>query len=145
MVIADFSNTNDVTIYTKTPLFQYDKGQHLNILGLSSDNFYQAEFVTDISDTIINDCEDIDNGFRISIPDTILSENGHYKDYWITVYVSFSDGDDIVNVIRAVKIYVKFISDKTSSLTSSSDTVVISDNININVSDDGNGNVVIGG
>lgn len=143
MVIADFSNTNDVTIYTKTPLFQYDKGQHLNILGLNSDNFYQAEFVTDISDTIVNDCEDIDNGFRISIPDTILSESGHYKDYWINVYISFSDGDDIVNVIRAVKIYVKFISDKTSSLTSSSNIVVISDNIN--VSDDDNGNVVIGG
>lgn len=146
MVVADFSNTDSILIYTKEPLYQYNKGQHLNIIGLDSEYFYNAKFVTDESITYVTDIEDITNGFRIEIPDKLLSENGHYKDYWIMVYLNFTDDINTITTTKIVNILVKFISETEDDEISYSNGNLIIDTDIINnaiITDDGNGNVII--
>ena len=138
MIIADFSNTDNIIIYPKSQLYQYDKGQHLNIVGLDIEYFSQIRFITDMSATIVTDAEEITDGFRVTIPDSILSESGHYKDYWITAYITFTNGDNTTITEKVVKIYVNYISETDSEYNNAT----ISDT-NITVIDDNNGNITL--
>lgn len=146
MVVADFSNTDSILIYTKEPLYQYNKGQHLNVIGLDSEYFYSAKFVTDESITYVTNIEDIKNGFRVEIPDEILSENGHYKDYWIMVYLNFTDDTNTITTIKVVNILVKFISETErieNGIDYSNGNLTIDSLNNVTITDDENGNVII--
>lgn len=140
MVIADFRNTNAKSMYSKTSLCQYDKGQHLNILGLDIGEFYNVKFITSESITFANDAEEIADGYRVTIPDRVLSERGHYKDYYIVAYINQTDGDGLIANTKIFNILVKFVSE-----TETSNTIIPNTDEELFVTDDGEGNVVIVG
>jgi hypothetical protein len=138
MVIADFRNTDMKTLYAKTPLCQYDVGQHLNILGLDINKFHMVKFITSESITFVSEAEEITDGYRVDIPNEILSESGHYKDYYITAHIIENDGAMAIYDEKIFNFLVKFVSDTETH------------HLNINnkeeeliVTDDGKGNVII--
>lgn len=131
MIIADFSNTNNTTVYPKSYLYQYNKGQHLNIIGIDLEYFKDIKFLTEQSVMYVQDVEEIANGFRVMIPDKLLSESGHYKDYWITAYINFECGNDNLTTIKEVKILVKFVSANETS------------DSQVTIEDDEHGNVFV--
>ena len=154
MVIADFRNSDNNNMYSKTSLCQYDKGQHLNILGLDIGKFYNVKFITSESITFIDEAEAITDGYRVEIPDKILSEGGHYKDYYIVAYINQTDGDKAISNVKKFNILVKFVSVTETSNTIipnySDEELIVTDDGEGNVTiigltDDGDGNVVIDG
>lgn len=140
MVIADFRNTDIKSMYAKTSLCQYDKGQHLNILGLDAEKFYNVKFITSESITFVDEKEIITDGYRVLIPDKILSEKGHYKDYYISAYINQTDGDSAIAVTKVFNILVKFVSETE---TSNTNVTNVDSNEELIVTDDGEGNVTI--
>lgn len=138
MVIADFRNTNAKTLYAKTSLCQYDVGQHLNVLGLDINRFYNAKFITSESVTLISDAEEILDGYRIVIPDGVLSEKGHYKDYYVAVYISQADDNMAIGDVMIFNFLVKFVSETEIGRLN-----IDNGEEKFIVTDDGKGNVTI--
>lgn len=155
MIIADFRNTNMKTLYAKTPLCQYDTGQHLNILGLDINRFHTVKFVTSESITFVSEMEEITDGYRVEIPDEILSEMGHYKDYYITAYIIETDGVTAIYDKKIFNFLVKYVSDTEThhvNIDNEEEEFIVTDDGKGNVTiigskdnDDNNGNVVING
>lgn len=155
MIIADFRNTNMKTLYAKTPLCQYDTGQHLNILGLDINKFHTVKFVTSESITFVSEMEEITDGYRVEIPDEILSEMGHYKDYYITAYIIETDGVTAIYDKKIFNFLVKYVSDTEThhvNIDNEEEEFIVTDDGKGNVTiigskdnDDNNGNVVING
>lgn len=155
MIIADFRNTNMKTLYAKTPLCQYDTGQHLNILGLDINKFHTVKFVTSESITFVSEMEEITDGYRVEIPDEILSEMGHYKDYYITAYIIETDGATAIYDKKIFNFLVKYVSDTEThhvNIDNEKEEFIVTDDGKGNVTiigskdnDDNNGNVVING
>lgn len=155
MIIADFRNTDMKTLYAKTPLCQYDTGQHLNILGLDISDFYSVKFVTSESITFVSEVEEIADGYRVEIPDEILSEMGHYKDYYITAYIIETDGVAAIYDKKIFNFLVKYVSDTEThhvNIDNEEEEFIVTDDGKGNVTiigskdnDDNNGNVIING
>lgn len=155
MIIADFRNTDMKTLYAKTPLCQYDTGQHLNILGLDINKFYMVKFVTSESIIFVSEMEEITDGYRVDIPNEVLSESGHYKDYYVTAYIIESDGAMAIYDEKIFNFLVKFVSDKEThhvNIDNEEEEFIVTDDGKGNVTiigskdnDDNNGNVVING
>lgn len=105
MVEVNISKGN---AYASEPLYQYDYGQHLRIVGMDLPDHVEVHFSTrdtgGDSDRRLGTTTD--GATDVAIPDKMLENNGATSDYYIYAFVYIAD-EESGKTVRRITIFVR--------------------------------------